>query len=134
MGAVRIGGGLLLLLVGFDMVMRQKGANVEDDADEVSVFPLAMPLLAGPGSIVTILVFTEKYPDVLYHILLSVAVALNFLLAYLILLNSSQILKWVGPSLMKVVSKIMGFLVTCMAIQFVMGGLLESFPILKGAP
>lgn len=134
MGAVRIGGGLLLLVVGIEMVRQktQSGAPAQDDSDEVSVFPLAMPLLAGPGSIVTVLVLVEKYPQLLNHLLLAVAIFLNFLLAYVILRHSSRILKWISPATMKVFSKLMGLLVTCLAIQFVMDGMMETFPILKG--
>lgn len=133
MGAVRIGGGLLLLVVGFEMVRQtshQQTSKGEDD--EVSVFPLAMPLLAGPGSIVTVLVLVEKYPALLNHVLLAVAILLNFFLAYLILRNSTRVLKWVGPQAMKAFSKLMGLLVTCLAIQFVMDGVMEAFPVLKG--
>lgn len=134
MGAVRIGGGLLLLVVGIEMVRQktQDGAAAQEETDEVSVFPLAMPLLAGPGSIVTVLVLVEKYPQLLNHLLLAVAIFLNFLIAYLILRHSSRILRWVSPSTMKVFSKLMGLLVTCLAIQFVMDGMIETFPILKG--
>lgn len=133
MGAVRIGGGLLLLVVGFEMVRQTSGQEkTKGDEDEVSVFPLAMPLLAGPGSIVTVLVLVEKYPQLINHILLAVAILLNFFIAYLILRHSTRVLGWVGPSAMKAFSKLMGLLVTCLAIQFVMDGVMEAFPILKG--
>ncbi len=132
MGAVRIGGGLLLLVVGIEMVQRKKSPGIQDEEDEVSVFPLAIPLLAGPGSIVTVLVLAEKYPEILNHFLLGAALFLNFALAYLILRHSNRLLKWVGPGTMKAFSKLMGLLVTCLAIQFVMDGVMESFPLLKG--
>lgn len=132
MGAVRIGGGLLLLVVGIEMVRQKANEANGSDEDEVSVFPLAIPLLAGPGSIVTVLVLAEKYPHALNHFLLALAIFLNFTVAYLILRHSSRVIGLIGPSTMKAFSKLMGLLVTCLAIQFVMDGVLESFPILKG--
>jgi multiple antibiotic resistance protein len=132
MGAVRIGGGFLLLVVGMEMVRQKAQGSALEDADEVSVFPLAIPLLAGPGSIVTVLVLVQKYPQLISHVLLSVAILVNFFLSYLILRHSSRLLGWIGPSTMRAFSKLMGLLVTCLAIQFVMDGVLESFPILKG--
>ncbi len=132
MGAVRIGGGLLLLVVGLEMVRQKAQTQPQDESDEISVFPLAMPLLAGPGSIVTVLVLVEKYPQFTSHLLLAVAIFLNFLFAYLLLRHSTKLIRWVGPGAMRAFSKLMGLLVTCLAIQFVMDGVIESFPILKG--
>ncbi|HAG90864.1 MAG TPA: hypothetical protein DCL41_03285 [Bdellovibrionales bacterium] len=138
-GAVRIGGGLLLLFVGLEMV-RQKALSSKmpptsesDDEDEVSVYPLAVPLLAGPGSIVTILVLVEKYPDTLNHIVLAIALFLNFVLAYVILRHSARLTSLMGPGMMKVFSKLMGILVTCLAVQFVLDGVKESLKLFYGA-
>ncbi|NCN42703.1 NAAT family transporter [bacterium] len=131
-GAVRIGGGLLLLFVGLEMVRQKaKMSSEAEDPEEISVFPLAVPLLAGPGSIVTVLVLVEKYPETLNHILLALALTLNFLCAYLILRHSSKLMSLIGPTAMRVFSKLMGILVTCLAIQFVTDGVIESIQVIK---
>jgi multiple antibiotic resistance protein len=115
--SLEIAGGALLLLVALQMLQgqefnRQPGANV-------ALVPLATPLLAGPGAIAAVLVLTGRYPDSLglVAILLSIlAVALVIAAGLLI---ADQIARLVRPSIMQLLTRVLGLLLAAIAVQFI---------------
>ena len=134
--ALRTAGGILLFLVGLDMVFaRHSGvASTTPDEDrearerkDIAVFPLATPLIAGPGAIgAAILLMTNTGGDLYQQLAVMAALGVVLLLTLLLLLVSGQVHRLLGVTGMNVVSRIFGVLLTALAVQFVFDGLKES--------
>ena len=138
--AFRVAGGVLLLLLAIDMVMaRQSGLRATtppEDAetgirDDVSVFPLAIPLIAGPGAMTSmVLTVSEAKGDLLLQAIILGLMGLVLLSAYLSFLIAHHIMRWVGVTGVNVVSRVMGILLAAMSIQFVADGIRQLWPAL----
>jgi len=134
--ALRIAGGILLLLIGIDMVFaRSSGGTSTTDEErreaagkqDISVFPLATPLIAGPGSMgAVILLMADAEGDLLRQIVV-VGTLLGLLLLMLIgLLLASQIQKLMGVTAMHVITRVFGVLLSALAVQFMIDGVSHS--------
>lgn len=136
--AFRIAGGALLFLLAIDMVFarhsgvraftQREQAEAEHKKD-ISVFPLAIPLIAGPGAITTVLLMSGDRQDSFASVgilLAMLGVVLGLTLASLLL--STRILKLLGETGANVVSRVLGILLAALAVQFVLDGLQASFP------
>ena len=128
--ALQISGGLILLLIGFEMSkvlpIGEKLTPVEEregrDKDDISIIPLAIPMLSGPASIASVIVLGTKTPTWMGYSAILVSIAATLAFTYLILRSATRILRLVGITGLKVVTRIMGFLLCAMAIQFVING------------
>ncbi len=137
--ALKIAGGFLLFLVGFDMVNaresrtrataeeREEGALKED----IAIFPLGIPLLSGPGSMVTVFILVEKSQTVLEQVSIYASIAVTMLLTYLFLNQAGRLARFMGATGMNVMSRVMGLILAAIAVQFILAGLLEALPGLK---
>lgn len=136
LAALRVAGGILLLLIGIDMVFaRSSGGTSTTDEEtreaatkqDISVFPLATPLIAGPGAMgATILLMADVEEDIVLQLVV-VGCLLGLLLLTLVgLLLASQIQKIVGVTAMHVVSRVFGVLLSALAVQFVFDGIAQS--------
>ncbi|MGV8832711.1 MAG: MarC family protein [Devosia sp.] len=133
--ALRTAGGLLLFLIAIDMVFaRHSGGTGTTDEEEVearsrddiAVFPLAMPLLAGPGAIsAVILLTTGTKTDFEFWAVLAAVVVILFL-AWLTLLLAIPIQRLLGVTGLAVVSRVVGILLAALAVQFVFDGITSS--------
>ena len=133
--ALRTAGGLLLFLIAIDMVFaRHSGGTGTTDEEEVearsrddiAVFPLAMPLLAGPGAIsAVILLATGAQTDLEFWAVLAAVVVILFL-AWLTLLLAIPIQRLLGVTGLAVVSRVVGILLAALAVQFVFDGIKSS--------
>jgi multiple antibiotic resistance protein len=133
--ALRTAGGILLLLIAIDMVFaRHSGGTGTTDEEErearraqdISVFPLAMPLLAGPGAIsAVILLTTGAQSDLEFWMVLAALVSI-LLLAWLTLLIAIPIQRLLGLTGLSVVSRVVGILLAALAVQFVFDGIRAS--------
>jgi multiple antibiotic resistance protein len=137
MGAFRIAGGVLLLIMAVDMLRTRpsearitpgelaSGATKED----VAVVPLAMPLLAGPGSIATVVVLMGRARQQLWQVgAVLAAIALTSALAYLALVGASQVDRVLGKTGLNILERALGLLLAAIAIQFMIDGVGESLP------
>ncbi|TLY22714.1 MAG: NAAT family transporter [Nitrospirae bacterium] len=137
--AFRIVAGLLLLKIAFDM-MEAKPARVrhtpEEDAEgaqreDIAIIPLAIPLLSGPGSISNVIALTgqvTKSPKVLpAFALLLLAIALNALIAYIVLRSATAVSRLLKESGMRIFTRVMGLILAAIAVQFVLAGIKEAF-------
>jgi multiple antibiotic resistance protein len=134
--ALRTAGGILLLLIAIDMVFARHsgatGTTVEEEAeartrDDISVFPLATPLIAGPGAIsATILLITGAGGDRLRIAVVVVALFAILLLAYMLLLLAIPIQRFLGVTGLAVVSRVVGVLLAALAVQFLFDGVKAS--------
>lgn len=137
--AFRIVAGLLLLKIAFDM-MEAKPARVrhtpEEDAEgaqrqDIAIIPLAIPLLSGPGSISSVIALTgqvAKSPKVPpAFALLLLAIALNALIAFIVLRSATAVSRLLKESGMRIFTRVMGLILAAIAVQFVLTGIKEAF-------
>lgn len=127
MPAFRIAGGILLFLTALDMLFERRKKRREDQAthvDDPSVFPLATPLLAGPGAMATMILLIGKAQDdwawiaAVHGIMLGVmAVTFVFFLA------AGLIERFLGPTGINVVTRLLGMFLAALSVQFVLDGL-----------
>ncbi|MFA8298532.1 MAG: MarC family protein [Hyphomicrobiales bacterium] len=126
--AFKITGGILIFYVGFEMLQSQSSnihshkAEADESALSVAVSPLATPILAGPGTIVTALNFTTKgyFLDVLITIAM---LAVMLFLTFIAFIFSDKLVKYLGENLIKVIGKIMGLILAVMGTGMVIGGI-----------
>ncbi|MHC0052702.1 MarC family protein [Actibacterium sp. D379-3] len=128
MPAFRIAGGILLFLTALDMLFERRARRREDQADDdrpdPSVFPLATPLIAGPGAMATMILLTDQAggdPVGIVLILLVMAVVLGLVL--LMFLASSLLERALGKTGINVVTRLLGMLLAALSVQFVLDGL-----------
>jgi len=133
LAGVRVGGGILLLLLSIDIVFGHsigpphQTSESEVDGDDVSVFPLATPIVAGPGAITAIVVrASEANNRYLDTALLIVALAIVMLLTYLAFIIAGSIERWLGPTGMNVVSRVLGILLAALSAEMILTGLKQS--------
>ncbi|MDR2490921.1 MAG: MarC family protein [Spirochaetaceae bacterium] len=133
-GSFYIAGGITLFIVALEMLFGRTTATKvsarqpQDDEQRVSVaiFPLAIPMLVGPGTITTIILFTsEDSGGLSVMLMLFTAIVLVLIIVYLMLSASDLILKRLGRTGVTVLERIMGMLLSGMAVQFVYDGLLK---------
>lgn len=135
----KIAGGILLLISGLSMV--QGEASILTDRKEVGdhyaiakqrfkkIFvPVGIPLIAGPGSITTVLLYGSISTSVIDFAFLSVVVLIAFIFLLLIFLQSSFIEKYVDKMVFSVFTKVFGIIVVAIGVQFMVEGLGEVFP------
>jgi multiple antibiotic resistance protein len=133
--ALRTAGGILLLLISIDMVFaRHSGGTGTTDEEEkearqsqdISVFPLAMPLMAGPGAISAVILLTTTAQTDTDFWLVILAIIAILLLAWLTLLIAIPIQRLLGLTGLSVVSRVVGILLAALAVQFVFDGIKAS--------
>ncbi|MCP4492978.1 MAG: MarC family protein [Gammaproteobacteria bacterium] len=136
LAALRISGGILLLLIGIDKVFaRSVGGTSTTEEEEleaetrqdISVFPLATPMLAGPGSMgATILLMSDASGDITQQIIVVTSLFAILLLTLFTLLSASKLQKYLGVTGMYVIGRIMGVLLSALAVQFILDGIEQS--------
>jgi len=130
--AFRIAGGLLLFKIAVDMVFAHRERETEEEKaeaslrDDISVFPLAIPLLAGPGAMTSVMILTAEAKSVNGGLFVVLAVtALVLLLAYVALLASSRLAKVLGRTGVNVITRVLGVLLSALAVQYVADGVID---------
>ncbi|NIZ12409.1 MarC family protein [Phaeobacter sp. HF9A] len=129
MPAFRVAGGVLLFLTALDMLFERRTARRQHQGDEItpaddpSVFPLAIPLIAGPGAIATVILLSGQHPGV--EGFLSVMAILVAVIAVLLVLclMSSLVERILGPVGINVATRLLGMLLAALSVQFVLDGL-----------
>ncbi|MFB6357728.1 MAG: MarC family protein, partial [Thiohalorhabdaceae bacterium] len=136
--AFRIAGGMLLFLVALDMVFAHhsglRGATASERAEahereDISIFPLAFPLIAGPGAITTVLLMASDSSD-----LTGQGIRLGVILVVLLitlgsLLLTARIVKVLGETGANVIDRLLGLILAAIAVQFVVDGIREAFAL-----
>lgn len=136
--ALKVAGGVLLFFVAFDMInaraSRTKSTAVEESEgaakEEIAVFPLAIPLLSGPGAIVSVFILADQASGWLQHLALYGAICIVGAASYWTLAYAHRITDRIGQIGMNIVSRLMGLVLATMAVQFVFDGLVAVFPAL----
>ena len=136
LAAFRLAGGIMLFIIALEMVFekrtqrREERANAveAEGADDISVFPMAIPMIAGPGSIATAMLLTARAEGVSETLVVLGAMSLVILLTMIALLAAGPIMRFVGAKLEAMITRILGVILAALAAQFVVDGLRQSFP------
>ncbi len=130
--AFRIAGGIPLFLLAIDMVFaRQTGlrsttVKEQEEAEhknDISVFPLAFPLIAGPGALTTVLLISTSTEGPIMFVWMGAIIALVLLLTLLSLLFASKITRLLGETGANVVSRLLGLILAALAVQYIIDGI-----------
>ena len=134
--AFRIAGGIMLFLIALDMVFEKRTQRREARAEkvretpeieDVSVFPMAMPMLAGPGAIASVMLLEGGADGPAGTLVVLGALLAVLVLTLLALLAASPLLKLVGARVETVITRLLGVLLAALAAQYVIDGLRGSF-------
>jgi multiple antibiotic resistance protein len=133
-----IAGGVIILLIALKMVLEppKPEASPAEGSGDIAIVPLGTPLLAGPGPISSVIVFSSKGigPDGSIWIsdaILLALIALAAAITYLSLRMALPVGKWLGQTGINVLTRLAGILVAAIALQMILSGLIETFPAWK---
>jgi multiple antibiotic resistance protein len=136
LGAFKVAGGVLLLLTSIEMLKaqpqrtrtspeeQQEGAEKED----VAIFPLAIPLLAGPGSIATVTALMGRAGRILFAVPVIASIAITCAASYAMLIAADRIQGFFGVTGLSVMNRVIGLIIGAIAVQFMFDGLRDTFP------
>lgn len=127
LASLRVAGGLLLLLIALDMLRGELDTPVAEAGRDVAITPLALPLLAGPGTLTTVMILMADSPNA--HISVVVGILSAMLVTWIIMRQSARIDRWIGPEGAIIATKILGFLLAALAIEIGSEGIRELFLI-----
>jgi MarC family membrane protein len=124
--SLEVAGGVILLMVAIRMIFSASGGVYgTPEGKEPLIFPLAVPLLAGPSAMATVLLLASRQPDKLLEWAGAITVALG--LSCGVLLLSDHIRRWVGDSVVSALEKLMGLVLTAIAVEMILAGLKRYF-------
>ena len=140
MYSFKVAGGILLLIIAIEMLFGRKSRtetseDTEEKKHDLTVTPLAIPLLTGPGALTTgIVLYDSTAGDINKVMILMASILLSFLVSYIILIKSPKVFKYLGKTGTKVVVRVMGLLLLSIAVQFIINGTSEAIINLAGSP
>ena len=125
----KIVGGVIFFIMGMDMLQARlsqvkiKDSEIRSYVNDISITPLAIPMICGPGAITNSIVLMEKATTLEMKLILIAVISLVMLLTYIILLSSSKIIKLLGETGNNVLMRLMGLIVMVIAVEFFFSGL-----------
>jgi len=128
--AIEISGGILLFLIAVEMLFGRKSKTTHSEEQEkeslekenVAIFPLAIPLLTGPGAITTVIMLITLSETLYEKLMVIIAIVVVFIITKFILNNSAILLKHLGITGLQVLTRIIGIVVAAIAVEFVIKG------------
>ncbi|WP_064683707.1 MarC family protein [Rhizobium bangladeshense] len=142
-GAFRIAGGLLLFWIAFEMVFekrqdrKEKATEVaitKDHIENVAVFPLALPLIAGPGAISATILLAGTLATSIGKLQLIGVIAANLLLTFLMLLVAERLDRFLGVTGRAILTRLLGVILAALAAQFVVDGAKAALNLISATP
>jgi multiple antibiotic resistance protein len=141
LASFRIAGGIMLFIIAVDMVFerrterREKRAHAFDqsaEVEDISVFPMAMPMIAGPGSIASAMLWVSRAETPVHVALVLAAITVVMLITLGTLLAAGPLMRLIGSKVESAITRILGVILAALAAQFVVDGLKQSFPHVLG--
>lgn len=132
--AFRVAGGLLLFFIAFEMVFEKRNDRKEKAADvaitrdhihNIAAFPLAIPLIAGPGAISATVLLSGTFPSLIGQVALLAIILLAVLSAWLVFLAAEPLDRWLGQTGRSILTRLLGVILAALAVQFVADGIKE---------
>ena len=139
LASFRIAGGVMLFMIALDMVFERRTARRENrahsiegtpQAEDISVFPMAIPKIAGPGSIASAMLWVSRADTTVRTLLVLAAITVVIILTALALLASGVIMRLIGERIEAMITRILGVILAALAAQFLVDGIRQSFPSL----
>jgi len=137
LASFRIAGGVMLFMIALDMVFERRTERRESransiegtpEAEDISVFPMAIPMIAGPGSIASAMLWVSRVEGTAAVFAVLSAITVVILLTMLALLAAGPIMRLIGEKLEAMITRILGVILAALAAQFIVDGLKQSFP------
>lgn len=141
LAAFRIAGGIMLFMIALDMVFEKRTERRENraeelqgtpEAEDVSVFPMAIPMIAGPGTIAAVMLYAGRASNPTEWAVVMTAMTAVILITLLALLAAGPLMRLVGEKVEAMITRLLGVILAALAAQFVVDGLNQSFPVLVG--
>jgi multiple antibiotic resistance protein len=139
LASFRIAGGIMLFMIALDMVFERRTQRRESraqsiegtpEAEDVSVFPMAIPMIAGPGSIASAMLWVSRAEGPSEVAIVLGAITVVILLTLLALLAAGPLMRLIGEKIEAMITRILGVILAALAAQFIVDGLKQSFPAL----
>ncbi len=139
LASFRIAGGVMLFFIALDMVFERRTERREKraeeiegtpEAEDVSVFPMAIPMIAGPGSIASAMLWVSRAEGSVQVLIVLAAITVVILLTFIALLAAGPLMRIVGERVEAMITRILGVILAALATQFIVDGLKQSFPTL----
>ncbi|MEO6582346.1 MAG: MarC family protein [Sphingomicrobium sp.] len=139
LASFRIAGGVMLFMIALDMVFERRTQRREDralsiegtpGADDISVFPMAIPMISGPGSIASAMLWVSRAEGAAQVLTVLAAITVVILMTMAFLLAAGPLMRLIGERLEAMITRILGVILAALAAQFVVDGLKQSFPAL----
>lgn len=135
LAGIRIAGGLIIMRAAYSMLNPERGGRKLTDEDEaaarvkedISFSPLALPLLSGPGSIAVVIGFATQAEGVTDYLINGISIVLVIIITYAILRLSPISVKYIGPTGLNVMTRLMGFIALAISVQFILSGISRYF-------
>ena len=137
LSSFRIAGGILLFYIAVEMVFERRTERRErraeeiegtPEAEDISVFPMAMPMITGPGSIASAMLWVSRAETPLHVAVVLAAITVVILITLVTLLASGPLMRLIGDKVEAAITRILGVILAALAAQFVIDGLKQSFP------
>jgi multiple antibiotic resistance protein len=141
LASFRIAGGIMLFMIALDMVFERRTARRESransiegtrEAEDVSVFPMAIPMIAGPGSIASAMLWVSRADDALHVAVVLAAITAVILITLVTLFAAGPLMRLMGDKVEAMITRILGVILAALAAQFIVDGLKQSFPQVLG--
>ena len=138
LAAFRIAGGIMLFLIALEMVFekrqqrretRANEVNASPEIEDISVFPMAIPMIAGPGSIASIMLLMARSDGLPESLLVLGALASILILTLIALLLAAPLMRLLGHKVEAMITRILGVILAALAAQFVIDGVSSAFAI-----
>ncbi|SON50051.1 YchE family NAAT transporter [Vibrio tapetis] len=132
----RVAGGLLLMSIAFSMMSGKIGEDKQNkqeqtehiSREQIGIVPLAMPLMAGPGAISSVIVFGSRYPTWFDTFAIAITVIVFSFCSWLLFRSAPLIVRFLGQTGINVITRIMGLILAALGIEFIANGVRNLFP------
>jgi multiple antibiotic resistance protein len=121
--SLRISGGLLLFFTAFQMITSDNSYSNKGEQSDISVFPMSIPLLAGPGTLTLALLLFSKTTETTSNIAVAMAISSTLLLTFVLMILSKNLKKIIGRTGDEILKRFLGVILAALAIQFIYDGI-----------
>lgn len=132
--AFKIAGGLILGMIGLDMIQAKRSPTKETpsetveaaEKEDIGIVPLGVPMLAGPGSISSVMVLMSQNPDWVHGAVIFAAIGITSAASFLVLAAAERVGSYLHETGIRILTRMMGLLLLAIAVQFILNGLREA--------
>jgi multiple antibiotic resistance protein len=137
LSAFRLAGGIMLFIIALEMVFEKRTERREErareiegtpEAEDISVFPMAIPMISGPGSIASAMLWVSRAETPVHVVVVLSAITVVMLITLAVLLAAGPLMRLIGEKVEAMITRILGVILAALATQFIVDGLKQSFP------